>query len=104
MNIAIVPKSIVSVVNYQTDAIVSKQLLKKSNGSVTLYAFDKNEALNDNTSPVDILIHVLEGTIDLKINGTVNLIKTSEYFTLPAKISYTIEAKEKSKILLTVIK
>lgn len=104
MNIVVMPKSIVSITNYQTDAIVSKQLLKKNNGSVTLYAFDKDESLNDNTSPYDTLIHVLEGTIDLKINGTTNLIKINEYFTLPAKISHTIEAKEKCKILLTVIK
>ena len=46
----------------------------------------------------------LEGTIDLKVNGTSNLIKATEYFSLPAKIPYAIEAKEKTKILLTVIK
>lgn len=98
------PKSIISEINYQSDAIVSKQLLKKSNGTVTLYAFDRNESLNDSTSPFDILVHVLEGTIDLKVNGTTNLIKASEYFSLPSKIPYAIEAKEKAKILLTVIK
>lgn len=104
MNISVIPKSIVSIVNYQIDAIVSKQLLKKHNGSVTLYACHKDESLNDNTSPFDTLIHVLEGTIDLKISGTTNLIKINEFFILPAKISYSIEAKEKSKILLTIIK
>lgn len=104
MNIPVMPKSIISVINYQSDAIVSKQLLKKSNGSVTIYAFDKDESLNDSTSPFDILIHVLEGTIDLKVNGSTNLIKTPEYFSLPAKIPYSIEAKEKTKLLLTVIK
>lgn len=104
MNIPVVPKSILSTINYQPDAIVSKQLLKKNNGTVTLYAFDKDEALNDSTSPYDILIYVLEGTIDLKVNGTTNLIKTTEFFSLPAKIPYSIQAKEKTKILLTIIK
>lgn len=104
MNITVMPKSIISIINYQSDAIVSKQLLKKGNGTVTLYAFDKNESLNDSTSPFDILIHILEGTIDLKVNGTTNLMKATEYFSLPSKIPYSIEAKEKSKILLTVIK
>ncbi len=104
MNIPVVPKSIISLINYQPDAIVSKQLLKKSNGTVTLFAFDKDESLNDSTSPHDILIHVLEGTIDLKVNGTTNLIKATEYFSLPAKIPHSIEAKEKTKILLTIIK
>ena len=104
MNIPVMPKSIITVINYQSDAIVSKQLLKKSNGTVTIYAFDKDESLNDSTSPYDILIHVLEGTIDLKVNGSANLIKTPEYFSLPAKIPYSIEAKEKTKLLLTVIK
>lgn len=104
MNIPVMPKSILTITSYQPDAIVSKQLLKKNNGTVTLYAFDKDESLNDSTSPFDILIHVLEGTIDLKVNGTSNLIKVNEYFQLPAKIPYSIEAKEKTKILLTVIK
>jgi quercetin dioxygenase-like cupin family protein len=104
MNIPVMPKSIISIINYQSDAIVSKQLLKKSNGTVTLHAFDKDESLNDSTSPYDILIHILEGTIDLKVNGTSNLIKATEYFSLPAKIPYAIEAKEKTKVLLTVIK
>lgn len=98
------PKSIISIINYQPDAIVSKQLLKKSNGTVTLYAFDKDESLNDSTSPVEILIYILEGTIDLKVNGTSNLIKATEYFLLPSKIPYAIEAKEKTKVLLTIIK
>lgn len=104
MNIPVLPKSILTITGYQTDAIVSKQLLKKSNGTVTLYAFDKDESLNDSTSPYDILIHVLEGTIDLKVNGTSNLIKINEYFTLPSKIPYSIDAKEKTKLILTVIK
>lgn len=104
MNIPVMPKSIISVINYQSNAIVSKQLLKKNNGTVTLHAFDKDESLNDSTSPHDILIHILEGTIDLKVNGTSNLIKTAEYFSLPAKIPYSIEAKEKTKVLLTIIK
>ena len=104
MNIPVMPKSIISIINYQSDAIVSKQLLKKNNGTVTLYAFDKDESLNDSTSPYDMLIHILEGTIDLKVNGTTNLIKATEYFSLPAKTSYSIEAKEKAKVLLTIIK
>lgn len=104
MNIPVMPKSIISIINYQSDAIVSKQLLKKSNDTVTLYAFDRDESLNDSSSPYDMLIHILEGKIDLKINGTANLIKAAEYFSLPAKISYSIEAKEKAKVLLTVIK
>ena len=59
---------------------------------------------NDSTSSHDILIDVFEGTMDLKVNGPSNLIKTTEYFSLPAKIPYSIEAKEKSKVLLTIIK
>lgn len=104
MNIPVIPKSIISVINYQSNAIVSKQLLKKSNGSVTLYAFDKDESLNESTSSIEILIYVLEGTIDLKVNGTSNLIKANEYFSLPPKIPYSIEAKEKTKVILTIIK
>jgi quercetin dioxygenase-like cupin family protein len=104
MNIIVKPLSITTAIEYQTGAVVSKQLLKKNSGNVTLHAFDRNETLNETTSSYDLLIHVLEGTIDLKVNGTSNLLKVGEYFVLPSKIPHIIEAKEKTKILLTVIK
>jgi quercetin dioxygenase-like cupin family protein len=83
---------------------VSKQLLKKNNGKVTLLASDKGESLNDSTSPNDILVNVLEGTIDLKVNGTSNLVETADYFSLPSKIPHSIGEKEKTKVSFTVIK
>jgi quercetin dioxygenase-like cupin family protein len=104
MNILVKPLSITATIDYQTGAVVSKQLLKKNAGNVTLLAFDKGETLNETTSSYDTLIHVLEGTIDLKVNGTSNLLKVGEYFVLPSKIPHIIEAKEKTKILSTVIR
>ena len=95
MNIPVMPKSIISIINYQSDAIVSKQLLKKNNGTVTLHAFDKDESLNDSTSPYDILIHVLEGTIDLKVNGTSNLIKQLNIFLCLLKFPMRLKQKKK---------
>lgn len=104
MNILVKPAALNMAIDYQTGAIVSKQLLKKNSGNVALQAFDKNEMLNENTSPHDILIYVLEGTIDLKIDAATNLIKAGEYFVLPAKVTHSIGSKEKTKILTVVIK
>lgn len=104
MNILVKPLSMVSSIDYQSGAVVSKQLLKKNYGNVTLHAFDKNETLNENTYSYDMLIYVLEGTIDLHLNGTTNLIKSGEFFLLPAKTTHLIISKEKTKVLSTVIK
>lgn len=104
MNILVKPQVMNTAIDYQTGAVVSKQLLKKNTGNVTLQAFDKNEILNENTFSYDILIYVLEGTIDLRVDGTTNLMKAGEYFVLPSKVTHIIGSKEKSKILTTVIK
>jgi quercetin dioxygenase-like cupin family protein len=104
MNILVKPSAMVSSIDYQTGAVVSKQLLKKNSGNVTLHAFDKNETLNENTFSHDMLIHVLEGTMDLHVNGTTNLIKAGEYFVLPSKVTHVLISKEKTKVLATVIK
>jgi quercetin dioxygenase-like cupin family protein len=104
INIIVKPTVITSAIEYQTGAVVSKQILKKGAGNVTLLAFDRNETLNESTSSYDLLLHVLEGTLDLKVNGTSNLLKAGEYFVLPSKIPHIIEAKEKTKILSTVIR
>lgn len=104
MNILVKPLTMISAIDYQTGAVVSKQLLKKGTGNVTLQAFDKNETLNENTFSYDILIYVLEGTIDLRVNGTTNLLKAGEYFVLPSKTAHIIGSKEKTKILSVVIK
>jgi quercetin dioxygenase-like cupin family protein len=104
MNILVKPLSMVSSIDYQTGAVVSKQLLKKNSGNVTLHAFDKNESLNENTLSYDMLIYILEGTVDLHVNGSTNLIKAGEFFILPARTTHSVISKEKTKVLSTVIK
>ena len=104
MLLPITPKSITGLLNYQTDAIVSKQIIKRNNGSVTLYAFDKDESLMESSTPNEIMLLVIEGTLELKINGTINHIKMNEYFHLTSNIHYLVTAKEKTKVLFILIK
>src|SRR4030043_2467718 len=57
-------------VNYSDNAIVSKQIIKKSSGNITLFAFDKDQELSEHTAPFDALVQVLEGTVRIRIDKT----------------------------------
>ncbi len=91
-------------VQFQDSGIVSKQLIKKSNGNITLFAFDKDESLTEHTSSFDALAYILEGEMEFKIGGKPYVVKGGEYINLPANISHGLSAKEKTKMLLMMIK
>ncbi|GAB4292467.1 MAG: cupin domain-containing protein [Ignavibacteriaceae bacterium] len=90
--------------NYQQNAIVSKQLIKKNNGNVTLFAFDKNESLSEHTSAFEALIIINEGKLNVNIGGADYLLEGGEMILLPPNIPHSLYAKEKSKMILVMIK
>lgn len=91
-------------IEYQLSSIVSKQIIKKPNGNVTLFAFDKGESLSEHTSPYDALVFMVDGIMEIKVGGKPFEVKREEYILLPANISHGLKAVEKSKMLLTMIK
>jgi quercetin dioxygenase-like cupin family protein len=91
-------------IDYQPNSIVSKQIIKKPNGNVTLFAFDKGESLSEHTSPFDALVFMVDGMMEIKIGGKPFEVKGGEYILLPANIPHGLIAVEKSKMLLTMIK
>ncbi len=103
-NNQLIYNSIAGDIEYQANSIVSKQLLKKQNGNVTLFAFDKNESLTEHTSPFDALVMVIDGKLEIKLAGVPHLVSTGEYMVMPADIAHGLVAVEQTKMVLIMIK
>jgi len=95
---------IIETIQYQKNAIVSKIILKKDTGNITLFAFDKNQALSEHKAPYDALVHIIEGKAEIIIDGKSNLLSEGEIILMPANISHAVNATEKFKMLLIMIK
>jgi len=91
-------------IEYQSSGIVSKQIIKKDNGNITLFAFDKGESLTEHTSAYDAFVYIEEGEMEIKIGGKPFTVKGGEFLILPANLPHGLIANEKSKMLLTMIK
>lgn len=92
------------LVNYQDGTVVSRTILKKDTGNVTLFAFDKGEGLSEHTAPFDALVYIAEGEADIIISGKSNIAKTGEMIIMPAGEPHALKAIEKFKMLLVMIK
>ena len=92
------------MIDYQEDAIVSKTLVDRKTGTITLFAFDKGQGLSEHTVPYDVLIQILEGRARITIESKVLELKEGEAIIMPANGPYTVEAIEKFKMLLVLIK
>ncbi len=91
-------------IEYQSDGIVSKQIIKKPNGNISLFAFDKGESLTEHTSPYEAIAQIMEGEMNITIGGNENVVKVGEMIIMPPNIPHGLVAIQKSKMLLTMIK
>jgi len=92
------------LVEYASKAIVSKTLINKESGTVTLFAFDKGEGLSEHTAPYDAMVQILDGSALIRIGGTDHQVGTGEFIIMPADIPHALDATEPFKMLLTMIK
>ena len=92
------------LVNYQDGSVVSKEIIKKESGTVTLFAFDKGQGLSEHTAPFDALVNVLDGRAEVKISGEPFIVKEGEMIIMPANKPHSVQAKEQFKMLLVLIK
>jgi quercetin dioxygenase-like cupin family protein len=91
-------------IEYADNAIVSKHILKKSTGNVTLFAFSKNEGLSEHTTPFDALVHIVDGKADIIINGESNILISGESIVMPANEPHSLLAVENFKMVLVMIR
>jgi quercetin dioxygenase-like cupin family protein len=92
------------LVTYQDQAIVSKTLVEKETGTVTLFAFDKDQALSEHTAPFDALVQVIDGRAEIRIAGAPHLVGEGEMVVMPANQSHALKALTPFKMLLTMIR
>ncbi len=91
-------------VEYASGSIVSKTLLNKDTGTLTLFAFDAGQGLSEHTSPYDATIYVLDGEGTIKIDGAAQKVKAGQLIIMPANIPHDVQAEERFKMLLIMIR
>jgi quercetin dioxygenase-like cupin family protein len=96
--------SLAECLEYQDQAIVSRVLLKKPAGNVTLFAFDAGEELSEHTCPYEALLHVLEGAAVVTIAGEPETVEAGQVITLPAGVPHAVRAPRRFKMLLTIVR
>lgn len=91
-------------ITYTEKAVVSKHILKKETGNISLFAFDIGEGLSEHTAPFDATVFIVDGKADIIINGVSNIVNAGETIIMPASIPHALKAIEKFKMVLTMIK
>jgi len=99
-----VPYAMTDSISYQVDGIVSKRIIQKDKGNITLFAFDKGQKLSEHTAPFDALVQVLQGSAEIVIGGKQNKLLEGQSIIMPANIPHAVNANEKFIMLLTMIK
>jgi quercetin dioxygenase-like cupin family protein len=91
-------------VNYQTGSIVSREVVKKPTGTVTVFAFDAGQGLSEHTAPFDALVQVLEGQVEILISGQPHRLEAGEMILMPANQPHALKALTRFKMMLTMIR
>ena len=91
-------------VNYQDGAVVSRELVKKSTGTVPLFAFDEGQGLSEHTAPFDALVQLLEGEAEILVSGQSHRVQGGEMILLPAGQPHALKATQRFKMMLTMIR
>ena len=96
--------NLIDLVNYQEGSVVSKEVIKKEKGTVTLFAFDKGQGFSEHTAPFDALVYVLDGRTEIKIDGKPFSLGAGESIIMPANKPHALKAVERFKMLLVMIR
>ena len=91
-------------IDYTDGGIVSKTVLKKETGNISLFSFAKGEGLSEHTAPYDALIQIVDGKGEIIIGGVSFIVDSGESIILPADISHAVKATENFKMVLTMIR
>ena len=99
---AAVPLS--SMVEFQGGSIVSREIIKKPGGTVTLFAFDEGQGLSEHTAPFDAMVQAVEGEVEITISGKSHVLKAGDMIVMPAGEPHALKALKKFKMLLVMIR
>jgi quercetin dioxygenase-like cupin family protein len=92
------------LINYQDGSVVSREIIRKSTGTITLFAFDKDQGLSEHTAPFDAFVQILDGEAEVTISGKIFHLEQGQMVILPANETHALKASSKFKMLLVMIK
>lgn len=95
---------LVDLVAYQDGSIVSRTVVERRAGTVTLFAFDERQGLSEHTAPYDALVHILDGEAEIVIAGTTHRLKEGEMIVMPANELHSLQAVKRFKMMLIMIR
>lgn len=98
------PLALLDAVNHQEGSIVSRVLIKREKGNITLFAFDEGQSLSEHTAPFDALVQALEGRAEITVSGKSMTVNAGEIVLLPAQEPHAVKAASRFKMLLTMIR
>jgi len=96
--------NLAGLVSYQAGSIVSREIIQKPAGTVTLFAFDAGQGLSEHTAPFDAMVQVLDGEAEVKVAGKTNKVKAGEMIMLPAGKPHALTANRRFKMMLVMIR
>lgn len=103
-NLKGVPFHLEKRVDYAPGSVVSKMLIQKDIGNITLFAFDAGQGLSEHTAPFDAVVYILDGKAEISIGGKTSSVDTGEMLIMPANVPHALHAGERFKMLLVMIR
>ncbi|OPY71414.1 MAG: Cupin domain protein [Syntrophorhabdus sp. PtaU1.Bin050] len=101
---AAIPEKLLDLAAYQEGTVVSREIVGKPSGTVTLFAFADKQGLSEHTAPFDAVVLVLDGDVEITISGTKHQVKAGEIIIMPAGQPHALKALTKFKMLLIMIR
>lgn len=89
---------------YQEQSVVSREIIRKAAGTMTVFAFDQGEGLSEHTAPFDAAVYILDGEAEIRIEGKPHIVKAGEMIIMPAHKPHALKAVTRYKMLLIMIK
>lgn len=95
---------LIEIIEYVPNSVVTKTIIRKTTGNISVVAIDTGEALAEKISPYDIFIQIIEGRAEVIIDEKSNILQTGEAIIIPAHTSNNFKANERFKMISTIIK
>ena len=98
------PQNLSQLIEFQSGAVVSREIVNQPTGTITLFAFDTGQGLSEHTAPFAALVLAIEGEAEIILSGAANTIKTGQILLMPANSPHSLKAQKPFKMLLVMIK
>lgn len=99
-----VVQNLKELINYQDGSVVSREIIRKNTGTVTLFAFDKGQGLSEHTAPFDAMVLILDGEAEVTISGQVHHLDKGDMVIMPGNKPHAFRAPNRFKMLLIMIR